>query len=161
MNYINRLEIVLKVYFSSCVVFPRDIGVILLCCVSIFSLADAADLLEKKITLEIAANSSIEDALIQWGEQSGLQVMMDSNTVHRNVPSALKGTLTARDALSRLLLGSGLSYSVEGQTLRVVRATSANTTRPTSARPNESTTGQVDPKRTAKSIKPDDGSSSR
>lgn len=111
----------------------------LLCCLSVSGVATAADAMERPITLDIAAHTSIEDALIEWGLKSGFQVMMDTRSVRGDVLSDVKGTWSAGAALAIILRGTGLSYSLQGDRLRVIRA-SATGRSPTSESSLGSTT---------------------
>ena len=58
----------------------------------------------------------LTDALVAFGQQSGIQVTVDG-MLARNVSSpAVSGTMTSREALNRLLAGSGLTYVVADET---------------------------------------------
>jgi outer membrane receptor protein involved in Fe transport len=82
--------------------------------------AIAGDALDRTVSLDIAPNSALEDALIQWGAQAGVQVMMDTNTIGPEKAQGVRGTFRASDALSALLNGSGLSYKVSDATVTVL-----------------------------------------
>jgi iron complex outermembrane recepter protein len=99
------------------------IGFLLLC-----ANASAANLLDRTIPFDIAPNSSLDDALIQWGAQSGVQVMMDTNTVAREKVPGVRGAFRAEDALAALLTGSGLSYRVSDSTVTVIPVAKAEAT---------------------------------
>lgn len=61
----------------------------------------------------------LTDALVAFGQQSGIQVTVDG-TVARNVSSpAVRGTMTSEQALRRLLAGSGLTYTMSGSTVAI------------------------------------------
>lgn len=90
--------------------------------------ASAANLLDRTIPFDIAPNISLDEALIQWGAQSGVQVMMDTNTVAREKAPGVRGAFRAEDALAALLTGSGLSYRVSDSTVTVIRAAKAEAT---------------------------------
>ena len=83
------------------------------------AIAVAGDALDRTVSLDIAPNSALEDALIQWGAQAGVQVMMDTNTVGHERTTGIHGTYRAADALSVLLNGSGLTYKVSDHTVTV------------------------------------------
>jgi outer membrane receptor protein involved in Fe transport len=73
--------------------------------------------------LNIPANTPLEDALIRWGTATGMVVMMNTPTVDKKLTHvSINGTLSAREALARLLLDSGLSYSYteKGQAIQVI-----------------------------------------
>jgi outer membrane receptor protein involved in Fe transport len=82
--------------------------------------ASAGAALDRTIALDIAPNSALDDALIQWGAQMGMQIMMDTNTVGHEKTSGMRGTFRADDALSALLRTSGLSYQVSDATVTVI-----------------------------------------
>jgi iron complex outermembrane recepter protein len=81
--------------------------------------AVAGDALDRTVSLDIAPNSALEDALIQWSAQAGVQVMMDTNTIGHEKTPGIHGTYRAADALSVLLNGSGLTYKVSDHTVTV------------------------------------------
>lgn len=82
----------------------------------------AADAIDQRISIDIPKDTSLEDALIEWGTKAGMTVMMNTPMVSHTVTQGIKGTLSARAALSALLRGSGLSYTEEGNRIRVVQA---------------------------------------
>lgn len=89
-------------------------------CFSVNSrVAWSAGALDRLVTLDIAPNSTLEDALIQWGAQTGYQIMMDANTTARLKTVGVRGTSRASDALLRLLQGSGLTYVAIGNTVTI------------------------------------------
>jgi iron complex outermembrane recepter protein len=81
--------------------------------------AVAGDALDRTVSLDIAPNSALEDALIQWGAQVGVQIMMDTNTVGHERTPGIHGRYRAADALSVLLNGSGLTYRISDHTVTV------------------------------------------
>src|ERR1700722_14362205 len=85
--------------------------------------ASAGDTLDRTVSLDIAPNSALDDALIQWGARTGMQVMMDTDTVGHEKTSGMRGTFRADDALSALLRTSGLSYQVSDSTVTISSAT--------------------------------------
>jgi outer membrane receptor protein involved in Fe transport len=82
----------------------------------------AADALDQTIALEIAPNTPLDEALIRWGAETGVQVMMSADTVAKEKTKGVRGTQSASHALAALLQDSGLSYTVEGSTVHVVPA---------------------------------------
>lgn len=85
-------------------------------------LALAEDVLDNLIDINIAANTPLEDALINWGTKVGVTVMINTKTVDRRLSPAVRGRLSARKALSLLLRGSGLAYLEDNKTIKVVQA---------------------------------------
>src|ERR1700749_3316532 len=81
----------------------------------------ATDALDQPINLNIPTNTRLEDALIEWATTSGLTVMMNTPTVSNHLTHGVHVTLSARDALVRLLRDSGLSYTEEGGRVHVVQ----------------------------------------
>lgn len=53
------------------------------------------------------------EALIRFGQQSGLEVTASSSLVSGKTSSAVSGRLDTRQAMARLLAGTGLAYSIE------------------------------------------------
>jgi iron complex outermembrane recepter protein len=84
--------------------------------------ATAGDALDKVITIDIPTNTSLDDALIEWGIKVDVEVMASTATVEHRITQGVHGTLRASKALSILLRDTGLTYSVEGQRVRVVPA---------------------------------------
>jgi iron complex outermembrane recepter protein len=82
--------------------------------------AEAADALDRPIRIDIAANSALEDALIEWGAKAGVTIMINTSVVDRHLTPEIHGTLSARKALSILLQDSGLSYTQEGERIHIV-----------------------------------------
>ena len=80
----------------------------------------AEDALDRQININIVANTSLEEALIDWGFATGISVMINAATVDGRLAPAVHGHLIARDALTALLKNSGLSYSESGGRIRVV-----------------------------------------
>lgn len=89
---------------------------------------------------------ALGSALNELARQAGLQLMVHPDLVAGRAAPAVSGTLSARQALDRLLAGSGLSASVEGKAviIRATPTTSSDTTLPqvvvTAARDADSTT---------------------
>lgn len=96
------------------------------------SAAFAEDPLDRNVTLNIRSNTLLEDALIQWGTEVGMTVMIDTSTVSgRATKTVLEGQINARKALDIILRDSGLSYTEDGTRIQIVRSgtlrrTSAN-----------------------------------
>ena len=68
---------------------------------------------------------SLADALPPFGQQTGLQVSVHGDLV-RNVRTAgVKGTMTAEQALEKLLDGTGLIYRIYGSTVTLERVASS------------------------------------
>lgn len=85
--------------------------------------------LDQSLTFDIPANTSMEDALIQWGLKAGLTVMINANVVDHRITKGLHGTLNTRSALLILLRESGLAYSEDGDLIKVfpeARSSSSN-----------------------------------
>lgn len=68
------------------------------------------------------APQSLSDALVQFGEQSGLQVSLNPDVVRGVSTPGLKGQATAPDALKTLLHPSGLSSRISGTTVVVAQS---------------------------------------
>jgi outer-membrane receptor for ferric coprogen and ferric-rhodotorulic acid len=63
----------------------------------------------------------LTDALVAFGQQSGVQVTV-AGTVARNVSApAVQGIMTSEQALRQLLAGSGLIYTMSGSTVAIER----------------------------------------
>lgn len=61
----------------------------------------------------------LTDALVAFGQQSGIQVTVNG-TVARNISApAVHGTMTSEQALRQLLAGSGLTYTMSGSTVAI------------------------------------------
>jgi hypothetical protein len=84
----------------------------------------AIEPLDRQITLDISANTPLEDALIEWGLKAGLTVMINAKTVSQYVTPRVSGRLTARQALILLLEGSRLSYTLDGERVQIIPTTS-------------------------------------
>lgn len=57
---------------------------------------------------------SLGEALIQFGQQSGLEVSTSNSLIADKKSSMVSGTLTTEQALNRLLGGTSLRYSIHG-----------------------------------------------
>lgn len=61
----------------------------------------------------------LASALLVFGQQSGLQISASSQLVQQHQAPALQGNFSAVEALSHLLAGSGLSWSLDAQGVRL------------------------------------------
>lgn len=86
--------------------------------------AQKADPLDKPISIDIPANSPLEDALIQWGVVAGVSVMINTSTVNGQITDGVRGTLSAREVLIELLRHSGLGYAEDGGRVKIAPAAS-------------------------------------
>jgi iron complex outermembrane recepter protein len=84
------------------------------------TMALAVDPLDRSVTLDISTATSLEDALIEWGAKVGVTVMINTSTIDRKITQKVQGTFTARVALLELLRDSGLTYTEEGDRIRIV-----------------------------------------
>lgn len=99
----------------------RLIGIVALCCLQFgVSYSLAGELLEKTIQVDISRNTRLEDALIEWGVEVGVTVMMNTATVSDRTAPEMHGTLSARKALSLILRGSGMSYTEDNGRIIIV-----------------------------------------
>ncbi|TWT12667.1 TonB-dependent siderophore receptor [Reyranella sp. CPCC 100927] len=64
----------------------------------------------------------LSSALVLFGQQSGLQVTVDGSVVRSLSAQAVSGTMTAQQALQRLLAGTGLTYAVSGGTTIAIQS---------------------------------------
>jgi iron complex outermembrane recepter protein len=97
----------------------HHVAAVLLIFMSQSALSDEA--LDQRIKIDIADNTSLEDALIEWGNKAQVTVMMNTSTTgDRRIRQGIHGTLSARDALILLLKDSGLSYTTEGRRIQVI-----------------------------------------
>ncbi|MGQ3071280.1 MAG: TonB-dependent siderophore receptor [Ferrovibrionaceae bacterium] len=60
---------------------------------------------------------SLTDALPAFGQQSGLQVSVDATLVRGAATNGVRGSLTAEQALTQLLAGTGFTYTIAGGNL--------------------------------------------
>ncbi|WP_255032302.1 TonB-dependent siderophore receptor [Bordetella genomosp. 1] len=72
-------------------------------------------------TIDIA-RQPLGAALLQLGQQTSLQFIYTSDLVRGLAAPAVTGTMTAEDALRRLISGTGLEYSRSGNTIHLRRA---------------------------------------
>lgn len=71
----------------------------------------------------------LSEAIIVFGQQSGLQISASSTLVENKQAPGVKGTMTTEQALSQLLAGTGLTYRSNG-TMVSLEASSGATTLP-------------------------------
>jgi iron complex outermembrane receptor protein len=88
-------------------------------CLLVGRCAHAGGSLDRPITLNIPANTRLEDALIEWGTKAGMTVMINTAAVANETTVGVRGTLPAGKALAMLLLNSGLSYTEDGGRIRI------------------------------------------
>ena len=67
----------------------------------------------------------LADALVVFATQSGLQIATDGAAVRGSQSAGVRGTLTSRQALDRLLAGSGFTYRLNGNVVTLERAPQA------------------------------------
>lgn len=64
-------------------------------------------------------SQNLGSALATFADRTGLKLLMQSNIVSAKRSPTLQGNLSREEALSRLLAGSGLNYSIQGNTLTI------------------------------------------
>ena len=96
-------------------------GVIALCLQVASGPVWGADILDRQVSLDIQNNTSLEDALIEWGEKAGVSVMINTLVVEWKTTRAVHGKLNARRALTMLLEGSELSYTEDGYRIQIIQ----------------------------------------
>lgn len=72
------------------------------------------------------APQPLADAVALFGRQAGLQVSAESALLGNRTSPGVSGSMTANEALSRLLAGSGLSWRFSGSRTVVLERTSAS-----------------------------------
>ena len=114
-------------FFSTrCELLYRPLLILLL----LTGTALAGDALDQTISLDIAPNTPLDQALVRWGAETGVQVMMSAPSVATGKTNGVRGTQTASRALTALLRDSGLSYTVDGSTVHVVPAHATDQSQP-------------------------------
>ena len=88
-------------------------------------LALAGSPLDQQIALDIPAGTPLDEAVLEWSAATKVQVMMSSETVSHEHTQGIKGSVQARAALATLLEGTGLQYTVVGDTVQVIPAPKA------------------------------------
>lgn len=83
--------------------------------------AIAAGQLVQPVTLDIPAGTRLEDALIEWGRQARMTIMIDTRSIAGLQASKMHGTFNTDEALKILLRDSGLTYTKEGQIVHIVQ----------------------------------------
>jgi outer membrane receptor for ferric coprogen and ferric-rhodotorulic acid len=86
-------------------------------------IALAADPLDRPITLDIRDNTPLDEALIEWGVKAGVELMINTPTIAHQTTHGVHGTMPAGNALSIILRDSGLTYTAQGERIRVVPIT--------------------------------------
>ena len=76
--------------------------------------------LDQEIRIDIAANTPLGQALVQWGAQAGIQIMLSTEIAAGLNAGPIHDRLSAREALSQLLQGSGLQYQVADQSVIII-----------------------------------------
>ena len=85
-------------------------------------------ILDKKITVDLPAQN-LDAVLKQFSKQSNMDIAYDTETARKTRSAEVKGTLSRREILQKLLQGSGLSVTFDGD---------AATITPTPAKENTS-----------------------
>jgi hypothetical protein len=70
---------------------------------------------DRNSRLDIPANTSLEDALIEWGIGAGLTIMIDTRTVNTDAANRAGGTIRALKAIELRSGHSGLMYGAKRQ----------------------------------------------
>lgn len=81
----------------------------------------ATSVLAAPVHIDLPAQP-LATSLAQFGQASGLRVSFDPQTVAGKQAPSVRGDLEPGQALQRLLAGSGLTASVDGQSARVVQS---------------------------------------
>ncbi len=64
---------------------------------------------------------ALDEALMDLGSQSGLQVSINAADLQGQRSTALRGRMSTQDALARLLAASGFTYRIEGNVVTLAR----------------------------------------
>lgn len=96
------------------------VAMAVLFCYSVYAFASAD--IDRDIDINIPENTRLEDALIEWGLISGVTVMVDTTVVDGHLTKGVGGHLSARKALTLILMGSGLQYRQDGARIMVIPA---------------------------------------
>ena len=96
----------------------RCIAMAIVFCYSLHAFASAD--IDRDIDINIPANTKLEDALIEWGLISQVTVMVDTRVVAGHLTKGVGGRLSARKALTLILMGSGLRYRQDGARIMVI-----------------------------------------
>src|SRR5882724_4000938 len=76
----------------------------------------AFDPLYKEVRINLPGGVALDQALLRWGAAAGVQVMMSADDVRGIRVEAINKKAGAGEALRQLLHGSGLVYTVDGNT---------------------------------------------
>jgi outer membrane receptor for ferric coprogen and ferric-rhodotorulic acid len=83
------------------------------------ALGFSASLLAAPVRVDLPAQP-LSTSLTQLGQLSGMQVIFDTQSVSGKQAPTVRGDLEPAQALQRLLAGSGLTASVEGNSARII-----------------------------------------
>lgn len=78
----------------------------------------AANSQVQRTSFDIAAQP-LSKALVQYSNKTGVQLFFDANIVRGKNSGGAQGSLTRSEALGRILSGSGLTYSLRGNTVTI------------------------------------------
>ncbi|MDD1015724.1 TonB-dependent siderophore receptor [Pseudomonas rubra] len=92
---------------------PALLGATLASTLSVSMLVQA-----QEIEFNIGAQP-VSNALLEFGRQSGVQVLFEPSAVQRIRSNPLRGRLSVATAIAELLRGTGLRYSLQGDTITV------------------------------------------
>lgn len=102
--------------------FPRNSQLVTPLLITLFAVAEhpapAAEAADREIHFNIPAEP-LPRALIELGEQARVQVILPQNVADGFTSPEIKGTLHIREALGKLLRGSGLSYEQTNNTVTI------------------------------------------
>lgn len=110
---------------------PTDSRIALVAfCVALIFLAPSqsvlAGALDKLVLFNIQAQP-LDKALLEFGEQAHVQLSFASDLVTVGLRTqAVKGTYPSKDALAKLLMGSGLTYVAHNGTVEILRGISSS-----------------------------------
>lgn len=93
-------------------------GALGLCCALAGVMAQGAETTARESVLQLAHRfdipaQTLSGALIAFGQQSGLQLTLDSALLENRLAPAITGSLTSEQALEALLRGSGIGWSYQ------------------------------------------------
>lgn len=77
-------------------------------------------ILDKKIMVDLPAQS-LDAALKQFSKQSNMDIAYDTETARKTRSTEVKGNLSRREILQKLLQGSGLSVSFDGDAATIIK----------------------------------------
>lgn len=78
------------------------------------------EVFDQMIAFDIPEKTPLEDALIEWGTKAGITVMINTQIVDAQPTLGVQGTFTAGQALPLLLRDTGLTYTRDGERIRIV-----------------------------------------